>query len=326
MIGMNNVSWAAIFLIILVSFCIIPVTADSTAEENGQGWYVIHCNVEWAKVYLDDKYVGQTAQGTLTVQVPTSSTYKTIRVQKNGYATFTNSLKEAPSAGESVDVYTTLNLLPETTETAVGGDVGWYVVHCNIEGATVYFDELNKGEITRGVVYVPVYSTGTPYREYVVKKDGYTTYSGSIPTVPGKGETYDLYATLNPVTTPTAGAVIGGDTGYYKINCNVDGATVSFDNEEKGQIEQGNLVVKVYVTGTPYKTFTVSKSGYASYTDTIERYPKKGETVNLYATLTTDLSGPSSSATTAPQQSSVFPLTCGIGLIIAGIAVLYFRK
>ena len=323
---MGNSSRAFLFLIILTVLCMVPVAADAATGESGQGWYVIHCNVEWAKVYLDDKYVGETAQGTLTVQVPTSTKYQRIRVQKNGYASFTDSITKFPSDGESVDLYTTINLLPETTETAVGGDVGWYVVHCNIEGATVHFDEANKGEITRGVVYVPVYSTGTPYREYTVMKDGYTTYSGMIPTVPGKGETYDLYATLNPVTTASPSATIGGDTGYYKVNCNVDGATVLFDNEEMGQIEQGSLIVKVYVTGTPYKTFTVKKAGYMPYTGTIDRYPTKGETVRLSATLAADLSAAPSPGTTTAQKSPALPLTCGIALVLAGVAAVLIRK
>ncbi|WP_158491388.1 PEGA domain-containing protein [Methanoregula formicica] len=300
--------------------------ADTASEEGGQGWYVIHCNVEWAKVYLDDKYVGETALGALTVQVPAGSSYKTIRVQKNGYATFTDSLVKSPLQDEIVHVYTAISPLPETTESSVGGDMGWYVVHCNIEGATVFFDGLNKGEITRGVVYVPVYSTGTPYLEYTVKKDGYITYTGSVPTIPGKGETYDLYATLNPTTTPSPGATIGGDIGYYKVNCNVNGAMVLFDTEEKGKIEQGNLLVQVYVTGTPYKTFTVSKSGYVPYTGTIERYPVKGETVNLYATLATDLSAPSSFETTSVEKSSLLVWATTIALIIAAIAVSRAQK
>ena len=323
---MDNASRAILFLVIFSGLCMAPVAADATTGESGQGWYVIHCNVEWAKVYLDDKYVGETSQGTLTVQVPTTTKYKRIRLQKNGYASFTDSITKYPGDGESVDLYATLNLLPEATETAVGGDVGWYVVHCNIEGATVLFDESNKGEITRGVVYVPVYSTGTPYRDYTVMKDGYATVSASIPTVPGKGETYDLYATLNPVTTVTPTATIGGDIGYYKVNCNVDGATVLFDNEEKGTIEQGSLIVKVYVTGTPYKTFTVKKAGYISYTGTIDRYPTKGETVRLSATLATDLTAAPSPGTTTARQSPLIPLTCGIALVLAGVAAVFIRK
>ncbi|HEX3001930.1 MAG TPA: PEGA domain-containing protein, partial [Methanoregula sp.] len=98
--------------------------ADAASGDGGQGWYVIHCNVEWAKVYLDDKYVGETALGALTVQVPAGSSYQTIRVQKNGYATFTNSLVKSPLPDEIVHVYTVLNPLTETTEEAVGGDMG----------------------------------------------------------------------------------------------------------------------------------------------------------------------------------------------------------
>ncbi|MDD5143172.1 PEGA domain-containing protein [Methanoregula sp.] len=300
--------------------------ADTASEEGGQGWYVIHCNVEWAKVYLDDKYVGETTLGALTVQVPAGSSYQKIRVQKHGYATFTDSLVKSPLQDEIVHVYTAISPLPETTEAVDGGDMGWYVVHCNIEGATVFFDGLNKGEITRGVVYVPVYSTATPYREFTVKKDGYFSYTGSVPTVPGKGETFDLYATLNPTTAPSPGSTIGGDIGYYKVNGNVDGATVFFDKDEKGTIEQGSLLVQVYVTGTPYKTFTVTKSGYLPYTGSIERYPVKGETVNLYATLATDLSAPSSSETTPVQKSSLLVWATGIALMIAAIAVSRAQK
>jgi hypothetical protein len=324
--GMNNRLYACFLLVFLCGLSIVPVAAANAADSGDTGWYVIHCNVEWAKVYLDDKYVGQTSLGTVTVPVPVSSPPKMIRVQKNGYATFQNSITKVPNKGESVDLYTTINLLPETTETAVGGDVGWYVVHCNIEGATVLFDDSNRGEITRGVVYVPIYSTGTPYKKFTVKKDGYMTVVADIPTVPGKGETYDLYATLNPVTpVVTTPVKIGGDTGYYQVHCTVDGATVSFDNVEMGQVTRGNLTVKVYVTGTPYKTFTVSKDGYLPYTSTIERIPAKNETVNLYVTLVAK-SGTPSGPTTPAEKSPVSVWICGLSLMAAGAAFWISRK
>jgi hypothetical protein len=41
----------------------------------------------------------------------------------------------------------------------------------------------------------------------------------------------------------------------------------------------------VAITGTPYKTFTVQKSGYQSYTGPVTSWPKNGETVTMYATL-----------------------------------------
>lgn len=314
-----------LMLAILVGIGMSPVVAAEDTTVGGEvGWYVIHCNVELAKVYLDDKYVGQTAQGTLTVPVSTTGTpYKTIRVQKNGYSPYVNSIDpitQVPDKGGSIDLYATLNYLPDTTQTVIGGDVGWYVVHCNIDGATVLFDESNRGEISQGMVYIPVYSTGTPYKEYTVKKDGYTTFTATIPNVPAKGQTIDLYATLNPLVTTTAVPVkIGGDIGWYAVHCNIDDAMVLFDNDAKGQIVKGNLTVQVYVTGTPYKTFTVSKFGYVPFTGTINQYPAKGETIDLYATLNAQ------QATTLPpstptRKSSVSAGICGLALLIAGAA------
>lgn len=316
-------------LAILAGVCMLPVAAEDTAAGGDQGWYRIYCNVYGAKIYLDDKYIGTTPQaGPLTVAVSTSSTYKTIRVQKYGYSTFTNSITRVPLKGETVDLFTTLNELPATTGTAVGGDVGWYIVHCNIDGATVLFDESNRGEISQGMLYVPVYSTGTPYSRYTVKKDGYTTFTGNIPDVPGKGQSIDLYATLNPVATTTATPdTIGGDIGWYAVHSNIEGATVSFDNDAKGQIVQGNLTVQVYVTGTPYKTFTVYKSGYVPYTGTIDKYPAKGQTVDLYATLNAQPATTKVPTATPTQKSPVAGGICGLALVIATVvASIVSRK
>jgi len=314
-----------LILTLIVLFSVFPVTADTAMVGGDQGWYVIHCNVQLAKVYLDDKYVGETQGagqgGTLTVPVYTTGTPpKILRVQKYGYSTYVNSITEVPGQGGSVDLYATLNQISPSSTTSVGGDVGWYVVHCNIDGATVMFDESNRGEISQGMVYVPVYSTGTPYRKYTVKKDGYTTVTANIASVPGKGETIDLYATLNPVaTTVTTQAIIGGDTGWYTVHSNVEGATVTFDNVAKGEIANGLLRVRVYVTGTPYKTFTVYKTGYAPYTGTIDTYPKKGETVDLMAPLNGQ-----PETTTLPvsttQKSPVPVWIAGLALVI-GVAV-----
>ena len=315
------------FVVIAVLAClIIPVVTAEESIGGDQGWYVIHCNVYGAKVYLDDKYVGDTNQETLTVPAYTTGTpYQTITVKKYGYTTYTDSISRVPAKGESVDVYATLNPVPETTQTSIGGDMGWYVVHCNVDGATVYFDSSNKGEVSQGTVYVPVYSTGTPYRTLTVSKEGYSTYTQNIENVPAKGETIDLYATLNPVTTtvptpvPTTPGSIGGDIGWYTVHCNVNGATVSFNNEEKGVITDGSLSVQVYVTGTPYRTFTVYKAGYAPFTGDIDKFPKKGETIDLYATLN---AAPETTAIPT-TQSPVNPL---FGLLALGIVTIFVKK
>lgn len=204
-------------------------------------------------------------------------------------------------------------MTPTTSQTTMGNDMGWYVVHCTVEGATVLFDGMNKGTISGGNVSVPVYSTGTHYQSYTVQKDGYTSYTEEITRVPQKGETIDLYAVLNPVSAVTATPVrIGGDVGWYVVRSDIEGAGVSLDNDPKGVILNGSLTIPVSVTGTPYKTFTVYKSGYIPFTGTLDRHPARGETVDLYATL--NLQAP------ATQKSPLYPGISVIALISGGIA------
>jgi len=301
--------------------CFMPASAEDTGGD--QGWYVIHCNVYGANIYLDEKFVGTTPMGSLTVPALTTGTpYKTLRVQKYGYATFVDSITKVPVKGGLVDLYATLNELPPATPASIGGDMGWYIVHCNVDGATVLFDEANKGEISQGVVYVPVYSTATPYKSFTVNKDGYSLFKGTISRVPLKGESIDLYATINPVATTVATpASIGGDIGWYNVHSNVDGATVTFGNDVKGKISKGTLSVQVFVTGTPYRAFTVEKTGYVPYTGTIAINPAKGQTVDLYATLNAEPA--TTQPTTVPATKSALPpAIAGIALFIVGCAAL----
>lgn len=204
-----------------------------------------------------------------------------------------------------------IGIIPAGAQPPIGGDRAWYEVHCNVDGATVYFDGQPKGEIQGGVLYVEAYTTGTPYNSYTVTKDGYTTFGDSIDGVPGKGETFDLYATLNP-TQPTQAPVIGGDIGWYTVHSNVDGATVMFDNTYQGIITNGILSVQVYTTGTPYSTYTVTKEGYLPFTSPVTGFPAKGQTVDLYATL-------NPAPTPVPTKSPLSP-----GIIVFGIAVAGF--
>jgi hypothetical protein len=287
------------------------------------GWYVIHCNVYDASVYLDDRFVGTIPQGSLTVPALTTGSYKTLTVSKNGYTTYSQAITVLPGKGMSVDLYATLNAIPVGTQTLFGGDMGWYIVRCNIDGATVFFDGVDKGTISRGVLYVPVYTTATPYQEYTVSEDGYATFVGQIKSYPGKGESVDLYATLNPTSGPTTTtlAPIGGDIGWYVIHSNVEGANVSFDNTPRGIISQGILRVQVYVTGTPYSTYTISKAGYIPFTGSIVNYPAKGETIDLNGTLTA-----SAPAATATQKSPLPLEVTGIAVLFGLLEILRFGR
>ena len=198
----------------------------------------------------------------------------------------------------------------------IGGNQGWITVNCNVNGAQVYFDGTYEGVISGGVLTVPVYSTGTPLKSFTVSKTGYTTYTGPIPAMPSKGETFDVYATLNPVAAPTTPAVIGGGQGWYVVNCNVNGATVLFNNQVVGTITQGTLTVPVYTTGTPYTTYTVSMNGYLPYTAPLTSVPAPGQSINLYATL-----NPVQTAIPPlPPTTAKSPLPLAIILIGLGIA------
>ena len=252
---------------------------------------------------------------------------------------------------------------PLVSAAEIGGDQGWYVIHCNVYGANAYLDDKFVGTVPQGALTVPVPITGPPYKMLRVQKSGYATYASSITEVPVKGGSVDLYATLNelPATTPhksytvkkdgyttfegTASRVllkeesidlsvatvtatptgVGGDIEGYNVHSNIDGAMVKFDNDVKGKIANGVLAVQVFVTGTPYRAFTVYKSGYVPYTGTIGQYPAKGQTVDLYATLNAEAetAAPPPVSTT---RSSLPPVIAGIALIFGGIFVMHQVK
>jgi hypothetical protein len=245
-------------------------------------------------------------------------------VKKHEYAPYRDSLTQVPGKGETVDLYATLNPLPPTGTPVIGEDKGWYIVQCNIDGAIVKFDGVQKGTIEQGILYVVAVTSGIPCKTFTVEKEGYTTYSGTISRIPQKGEIVDLYATINPMPAATTATqvVIGGDIGWYIVHCNVDGATVSFDNDQKGQIIQGKLSIEVFITSTPYKSYTVFKTGYIPYTGTISRYPAKGETVDLYATLIPQ------PAEITPAKKSPLPveIICWALIIGGAAALLKVRK
>jgi hypothetical protein len=298
-------------------FCFPPASAEDIGGD--QGWYVIHCDVYGAKIYLDDKFVGTVPQGPMTIPVNITNPYKKLTIKKTGYSTFVDSITKVPVKGDMVDLYATLMELPSTTPAAIIGDVGWYIVHCNVDGATVLFDATEKGEILQGIVYVPVYSTTTPFHSYTVKKDGYTSFTGTIDRVPLRGESVDLYGSINPADTPTVIPTIdGGDIGWYKVHTNVDGATVTFDNVIKGKIAKGTLSVEVYVTGTPYWNFTVYKEGYLPYTGIIARNPAKGQTIDLYATLNAK---PEIATPVPTTEAPLPPAIALVALILGGVCI-----
>ncbi|GEM_PF-2225947 len=174
-------------------------------------------------------------------------------------------------------------------QTPIGGDMGWYVFHCPQNGVEIYLDQTSEGQITDGELAVPVYTTATPYTTYTVK---YMDCSESVektydlPGVPAKGQTLNVYVSIQPSPCPTpVPTVIGGDEGWLIVHCNINDASVFFDNDYKGQTVSGGLSVPIYLTGTPYTSLSVMKKGYQTATDPIQYYPNKGQSLDVYVTL-----------------------------------------
>ena len=126
------------------------------------------------------------------------------------------------------------------------------------------------GTTTNRVFTLPVPTTANLFTSFSVSMPGYQVFEAPLSRNPNDGEIIDLYATLNPVTSPT---LIGGSTGWFAIHSNVEGALVSFDNRLKGQISNGVLNVTVYTTGTPYKSYSVSANGYNTVTGSLPAPP-----------------------------------------------------
>jgi hypothetical protein len=87
------------------------------------------------------------------------------------------------------------------------------------------------------------------------------------------------------LTTFPLVSALGGTEGWIQVNCNVDGASVSFNGDYQGVISGGSLTVPVYTTGSPVKSITVEKSGYTTYSTSSVQMPEPGQTTTVYATL-----------------------------------------
>ena len=140
----------------------------------------------------------------------------------------------------------------EETE-VIGGDMGIYRVHCNVDGARVYFDGELKGEIEGGILDVPVYTTGTPYRNYTVEKEGYRTYTGPINSVPAKGQIINIYVTLN------ANPIV--EYGQIRVLGNPTLANVTLDAKPAGFVPPSGVLILYNVVPGEHRV-GMTKKGY----------------------------------------------------------------
>ncbi|MDD2788670.1 PEGA domain-containing protein, partial [Methanoculleus sp.] len=131
----------------------------------------------------------------------------------------------------------------------IGGDEGWYRVHCNIDGADVYFDGEYQGTTYGGWIDIPVYTTGSPYSTVRVEKSGYRTYSAGLPSGPAMGDTVNVYATLQPVET----------AGSIRVTSSPSGSAIYLNGNYRGVAP---LTIQNLVPGT--YSLDAERSGYQS--------------------------------------------------------------
>jgi hypothetical protein len=171
----------------------------------------------------------------------------------------------------------------------IGGDMGTYRIHCNVNGAGVFLDEDYKGVITDNILDVQVMSTGTPYRSYTVEKEGYKAYTGPINTVPAKGQVINLYATLSalPVT----------EYGTLHLLVTPSLATVRYDGMDAGTVPpNGILILREVVPGN--HVILVSKEGFL--TNSTEVFMQKNDIMKLSVVLQPIETGSLSVVSTPP--------------------------
>jgi PEGA domain len=149
---------------------------------------------------------------------------------------------------------------------AIGGGQGWITVMCNVDGASVQFDNQYEGIISGGQLTVPVYTSGTPYSTVTVQLAGYTTFTGPV-TMPAEGETTNIYATLNPI--PTQPPV---NYGSIYVDSAPAGAQIYFNGNYRGlspltisDVWPGSYTIEAEKDGyQPYSTTTTVTGGIRS--------------------------------------------------------------
>jgi hypothetical protein len=155
---------------------------------------------------------------------------------------------------------------------AIGGDQGWIEIRCNVDGATVYFDGMQKGMTSGGSLTVPVFTTAAPFHSFTVEKPGYIPYSGEL-SMPASGETKTVYATLNPVPVPPT-PVPPVNYGSISVESSPSGASIYFNGNYRGiapliisDVWPGSYPIQAELNG--YRTFATTTSVAAGTRSTV---------------------------------------------------------
>lgn len=152
---------------------------------------------------------------------------------------------------------------------SAGINQGWIQIFCNVDGASVFFDDHFQGLILDGQLLVPVYMA-VPVHAFRVEKEGFTTAAGAL-TMPEPGATTLAYATIRPLSTPTT--VPTSMYGSMSVNTSPQGAKIYLDGFYRGispfafnQIEPGSHTIEAVLNGY-YRYSTMIGIAAGSTTD-----------------------------------------------------------
>jgi hypothetical protein len=191
--------------------------------------------------------------------------------------------------------------IPTVIPTELGGGKGWIDTYCNIDGATVYFDGAPQGNIAGGILSVAVTPTATPVRTISVSKSGYTSWSGPLSSMPASGEHVQVYATINPISTPTPVPPV--QNGAIYAQSSPAGAAISMNGNFYGYSP-------VSIPNLPQGTYSMKATlnGYTPDSRLVNVYA--GQTASYYPTLQQSPPPPRSTGTvyakSSPGGSQVF--------------------
>ena len=293
-----------------------PVTMPTekevtTTEPPGPqvGWLTILSTPSEAEVTVDGNAAGVTP---ITGRELGAGTHA-IRITMAGYEPYQT--EKELRAGEQGAVDATLTPVPVTpvpttrattrvTEVpttsppapCIGCDKGWIRVNCNVNGATVSYDDLSSGcTISGGSCDTEVGTTSTPFRTFTVQKPGYKLFTGSVTSWPAKGGTVNLYATLNPEPTPSYGNI--------QVTSHPSGAVVTLD----GGSWQYTPATFTSVSAGASHSLQISMSGYQPYGTSA--YVTAGQTATVNAYLVPNTPYPQTGSltiVTAPKGADIY--------------------
>jgi hypothetical protein len=173
--------------------------------------------------------------------------------------------------------------------TQAGGGKGYIDTYCNVDGASVYFDNNYQCQISGGVCTVGVSPSGTPIRTVSVSKSGYYTWSGALPYMPADGQHVSVYATINPVSTvPTT--TPPASTGTIYAQSSPAGAAIYMNGNFYGY---SPVTIPSLYPGS--YSMKASLNGYSPNTQVINVYA--GQTATYYPVLQPSPPAPRSTGT-----------------------------